>query len=182
MTKTFRAYEPDQLPLLPPSLREWLPEDHLVYFVSEVVDVLDLSEVYAAYTEARGQPPYHPRLMTKLILYGYATGVRSLRKLARACLEDVPFRVLCAGSVPDFRTIAAFRKRHLRVLSELFTEVLLLCKEAGLVRLGHVAVNGTKVRAHASKHKAMSYGRMREGRGASQGRGAGRGGAGAGGA
>ncbi|MDQ3521330.1 MAG: transposase, partial [Gemmatimonadota bacterium] len=162
MAKTFRPYDPDQVLLLPPSLREWLPEEHLVYFVSDLVDSLDLSMIYDAYAEERGYPPYHPLLMTKLLLYGYARGVYSSRKLARACAEDVAFRVLCAGSLPDFRTISDFRKRHLAALSGLFLQVLLLCQKAGLVTLGHVAIDGTKIRANASKHKAMSYGRMQE--------------------
>jgi transposase len=162
MAKTFRPYEPDQLLLLPPSLRDWLPADHLVYFVSDMVDSLDLSAIYGSYDEERGYPPYHPLLMVKVLLYGYAVGIRSSRKLARACLEDVAFRVLCAGSEPDFRTINSFRKRHLSALSDLFVQVLLLAKEAGLVKLGHVAIDGTKVKANASKHKAMSYARMVE--------------------
>lgn len=160
MAKTFREYSPDQLLLMAPSLREWLPEDHEVYFVSDLVETLDLSAIYGSYDEERGYPPYHPLLMTKLLVYGYTRGVRSSRKLARACLEAVDFRVLAAGQQPDHRTIAAFRARHLRALGGLFQQVLELCREAGLVKLGHVAVDGTKVRANASKHKAMSYGRM----------------------
>lgn len=162
MAKTFRPYDPDQLLVLPPSLREWLPEDHLVYFLSDVVEALDLSGIYESYGEERGYPPYHPLLMTKLLLYGYARGIYSSRKLARACEEDIAFRVLCAGEGPDFRTIAAFRKRHLEALSGLFLQVLQLCREAGLAKLGHVAIDGTKLRANASRHKAMSYGRMQE--------------------
>lgn len=160
MAKTFRPYDPDQVLLLPPSLRDWLPPEHLVYFVSDVVETLDLNAIYQAYQEERGYPPYHPLLMTKLLLYGYVRGVRSSRKLARACLEAVDFRILAAGQQPDFRTIAAFRARHLDALEGLFQQVLELCREAGLVQLGHVAVDGTKVRANASKHKAMSYARM----------------------
>lgn len=160
MGKTFRAYQPDQLLVLPPSLQEWLPADHLVYFVSEVVDALDLSGIYESYSEERGYPPYHPLLMMKLWLYGYACGVRSARKLQRATREDVGFRVLCAGNEPDFRTLSEFRRRHLAALGGLFAQVLQLCREAGLVKLGHVAIDGTKVKANASKHKAMSYERM----------------------
>jgi len=160
MAKTFRPYEPDQLLVLPPSLREWLPADHLAYFVSDVVDALDLSAIYASYGEERGYPPYHPLLMTKLWLYGYACGVRSSRKVERATREDVAFRMLCAGNEPDFRTLADFRRRHLSALSGLFVQVLQLCREAGLVKLGHVAIDGMKVRANASRHKAMSYERM----------------------
>lgn len=162
MAKTFRPYDPDQLLVLPPSLREWLPEEHLVYFLSDVVDSLDLSAIYHSYREERGYPPYHPLLMVKVLLYGYARGIYSSRRLARACEEDVAFRVLCAGEEPDFRTIAAFRRRHLEALAALFLQVLTLCREAGLARLGHVAIDGTKIRANASRHKAMSYGRMQE--------------------
>jgi transposase len=138
LAKTFRAYDPDQLLMLPPSLREWLPEDHLVYFVSDVAETLDLSAIYESYDEERGYPPYHPLLIVKILLYGYARGVYSSRKLARACAEDVAFRVLCAGNQPDFRTIADFRKRHLEALSGLFVQILRLCQQAGLVKLGHV--------------------------------------------
>lgn len=162
MTKTFRPYEPDQMLLLPPDLREWLPQDHLVYFLSDVVEALDLSAIHAGYPEARGYPPYHPLLMVKLLLYGYARGLYSSRTLARSCEEDVAFRVLCAGSRPDFRTISDFRKRHLAALSELFLQGLRLCQRAGLVKLGHVAIDGTKIKANASKHKAMSYARMQQ--------------------
>jgi len=162
VAKTFRPYDPDQLLVLPPSLREWLPEEHLVYFVSDVVETLELASIYASYEEERGYPPYHPLLMTKILLYGYSRGIYSSRKLARACEEDVAFRVLCAGDGPDFRTIADFRKRHLDALSGLFVQVLELCRAAGLVKLDHVAIDSTKIRANASKHKAMSYGRMVE--------------------
>jgi transposase len=162
MAKTFRPYQPDQLLLLPPSLKDWLPPGHLVYFVSDLVETLDLTVIYDSYSEERGFPPYHPLLMTKLLLYGYCLGVRSSRRLERATKEDVAFRVLCAGNEPDFRTIAAFRVRHLEALDDLFLQVLRLCQEAGLVKLGHVAIDGTKVRANASKHKAMSYGRMEQ--------------------
>lgn len=162
MAKTFREYNPDQLLLMAPSLRDWLPEDHAVYFVSDLVDQLDLRAIYESYDEERGYPPYHPLLMTKLLLYGYSRGVRSSRKIARACVEAVDFRVLAAGQQPDHRTIATFRTRHLEALNGLFDQVLQLCREAGLVKLGHVAVDGTKVRANASKHKAMSYARMKQ--------------------
>jgi transposase len=162
MSKTFRPYVPDQLLLLPPSLREWLPEDHPVYFVSDLVDTLELQAIVSTYEEERGYPPYHPVLMTKLIVYGYVRGVRSSRKMQQACLEDVAFRVLAAGQAPDFRTIASFRARHLEALKGLFAQVVDLCREAGLVTLGHLAVDSTKVRASASKHKAMSYARMTE--------------------
>jgi len=162
LAKTFRPYDPEQLLMLPPSLRDWLPGDHLVYFVSDVTETLDLAAIYERYDEDRGYPPYHPLLITKVLLYGYARGVYSSRRLARACVEDVAFRVLCAGNEPDFRTIADFRKRHLDALSGLFVQILELCRAAGLVKLGHVAIDSTKLRANASKHKAMSYGRMQQ--------------------
>ncbi|MGB5111266.1 MAG: IS1182 family transposase [Mycobacterium sp.] len=161
--KTFRLYDQDQSFLMPPSLRDWLPGDHLALFVSELVDeVLDLSPFLAAYTEARGFPPYHPRLMLKLLLYGYTTGVRSSRKIETRCHDDVAFRFLSANTAPDFRSIARFRTRHLDALEALFVEVLTLCREAGMVTMGRVALDGTKVRANASRHKAMSYDRMVE--------------------
>ena len=161
MDKTYRPYDPDQLLLLPPNLREWLPLGHLAYFISDVVDGLDLSAIYQLYErESRGYPPYHPALMVKVLLYGYATGVRSSRRLARACGEDVAFRVLAANNTPDFRTLSEFRRRHLRTLGALFQDVLRLCRQAGLVRLGTVALDSTKIKANASKHKAMSYARL----------------------
>jgi len=163
MAKVYREYQPDQLLLLPPSLRDWLPEGHLAYFLSEVVEEMDLSEVFAQYEkEERGQPPYHPQMMVKVLLYAYCKGVRSSRKIAQRLEEDVAFKVLAANNCPDFRTISDFRKIHLERLKTLFVEVLRLCQKAGLVKLGYVALDGTKVRANASKHKAMSYGRMCE--------------------
>ena len=152
-----REYRPDQAFLLPPSLRDWLPEGHLAYFVSEVVETMDLSEILAHYEkEERGQPPYHPRMMVKVLLYGYCRGVRSSRKIAQRLEEDVAFKVLAANNCPDFRTISDFRRIHLERLKKLFVQVLRLCQEAGLVKLGYVALDGTKVNANASKHKAMS--------------------------
>jgi transposase len=163
MTKPFRTYLPEQDLLLPPSLREWLPEDHLAYFVSDVVDQLDLSAIESAYEEDdRGQPPYHPRMMTKVLLYGYCVGVFSSRKLQKRLVEDVAFRVLAAGNQPDFRTLSDFRKKHLGALEELFRQVLRLTLETGTMKLGRVVLDGSKVKANASKHKAMSYGRMKE--------------------
>lgn len=163
MEKRYREYQADQLLLMPPSLRDWLAEDHLAYFVSDVVDQLDLSEITAVYEEeSRGQPPYHPVMMTKLLVYGYCVGVPSSRKIERKTHEDVAFRVLAGDQHPDHATISEFRRRHLRALEWLFVQVLGLCCEAGLVKLGHVALDGTKVKANASKHKAMSYGRMRK--------------------
>lgn len=163
--KTFKPYTPDQLLLLPPALQDWLPEGHLACFVNDVVDhALDLRPILATYAldEGRGQPPYHPALLVKLLLYGYCTGKVSSRKLERATYEEVPYRVLAANQHPDHASIAAFRQTHLQALAALFTQGLRLCQEAGLVKLGHVALDGTKVLANASKHKAMSYGRMGE--------------------
>jgi transposase len=157
----FRPFQPGQMLLLPPDMRDWLPDDHLVYFILDVVRELDLSEIYAAYNgDKGGQPPFDPRMMVGLLLYGYCVGTVSSRKIEKATQEQVPFRVLTADQHPDHDTIAEFRRRHMGALSGLFLQVLRLCREAGLVRLGHVALDGTKVRANASKHKAMSYGRM----------------------
>ena len=163
MSKTFRPYEPDQPFLMPASMREWLPSGHLAYFVSDVVEQLDLSAVTERYAhEERGYPPYHPQLMVKVLLYAYCIGVPSSRKIALKLEEDIAFRVLAANNTPDFRTISDFRKDHLKALAGLFVQVLKLCQKAGLVKLGHVALDGTKIQANASKHKAMSYKRMKE--------------------
>src|SRR5215472_2311682 len=163
MAKTYRAYLPEQDLLLPPSLCDWLPKDHLAYFVSDVVDQLDLSGIESAYeAEDRGQPPYHPRMMTKILIYGYCVGVFSSRRIQKKLTEDVGFRVLAAGNEPDFRTISDFRKQHLAGLQALFDQVLQISLQAGTMRLGRVVVDGSKVKANASKHKAMSYGRMQE--------------------
>lgn len=161
MSKTFRKYEPDQMLLLPATLQEWLPPDHLVYFLSDVVDQLDLEEFWRRYQrEERGYPPYHPVMMVKVLLYAYCVGVPSSRRIEKRLHEDIAFRVLAANNTPDFRTIANFRKDHLAALGGLFLKVLELCRQAGLAKLGHVSLDGTKVKANASKHKAMSYGRM----------------------
>src|SRR5208337_4221184 len=163
MPKGYRPYLPDQDLLLPPSLREWLAEEHLVYFVSDVVDQLDLSAIHAVYEkEKRGQPPYDPRLMTKLLVYGYCTGVFSSRRIQKRIQEDIPFKVLAAGNEPDFRTISDFRKIHLESLKKMFEQVLSLALECGSIKLGKISLDGTKMKANASKHKAMSYGRMNE--------------------
>ena len=163
MSKTYLPYDPDQQLLLPAALQEWLPDDHLAYFISDVVDQLDLSSITARYEqERRGGPPYHPRMMVKVLLYGYCIGVASSRRIAQRLHEDIAFRVLAANNTPDFRTISDFRKDHLAALSGLFLQVLAFCQRAGLVKLGHVALDGTKVRANASRHKAMSYRRMKE--------------------
>jgi len=160
-TKGYRPYHPHQLLLLPPALQEWLPEGHLAYFLSDLVDSFDLRAIEAVYEdELRGGPPYHPVMMVKVLLYAYCTAVYSSRRIARRLHEDVAFRVLAAGNTPDFRTISDFRKQHLTALGGLFGQVLALAQQAGLVKLGHVALDGTKLRANASKHKAMSYGRM----------------------
>lgn len=161
--KTFRAYDPGQVFLLPPSIADWVPEDHLARFVSELVDeVIDLKPFLAVYVEKRGFPPYDPRLMLKLLIYGYTTGVRSSRGIEKACYDDVAFRFLAANQAPDFRSVARFRRRHLVALDALFLEILKLCQQAGMVKLGRVALDGSKVRANASRRKAMSYKRMTE--------------------
>lgn len=163
MAKTYRPWNPDQTLLLPPVLQQWLPKGHLVYFVLDTVKRLDLSAITSLYEqEGRGYPPYHPQMMVGMLLYAYCKGVPSSRKIAQRLEEDVAFRVLSAGSTPNFRTISDFRKRHLKALKGLFVQVLRLCQKAGLVKLGHVALDGTKIKANASKHKAMSYGRMQK--------------------
>ncbi len=161
MKKRFRPYSLDEPLLLSPDLRDWLPDGHLAHFVSDVVDTLDLSSIFESYEGGlRGQPPYHPAMMVKLLFYAYCMGKPSSRKIERATFEDVAYRMLAGDQHPDHDTIASFRKRHLVALAGLFMQVLELCKEAGLVKLGHVALDGTKVKANASKHKAMSYDRM----------------------
>jgi transposase len=163
MAKTYRPYVPEQDLLLPPSLRDWLPEDHLAFFVSDLIDQLDVSAITTVYEdEDRGYPPYHPVMLTKVLVYAYCVGVFSSRKIQRRLIEDVPFRVLAAGNEPDFRTIADFRKRHLTALQGFFEQVLRLARELGAPRVGRVALDGSKIKANASKHKAMSYGRMRD--------------------
>jgi transposase len=160
--KSFRPYDPDQVLLLAPVLSEWVPEGDLAHFVSDLVEsgALDLSPIYVVYDEERGYPPYDPRLMVKLLVYGYANGVVSSRKLERATYRDIAVRMLCADQHPDYRSIARFRVRHLAALGELFVQALRLCRQASLVGLGALALDGTKLRANASRHKAMSYERM----------------------
>jgi transposase len=160
--KTFRPYDPDQVLLMAPVLSEWVPEGDLAHFVADLVETgtLDLSAIYASYVDERGYPPYDPRLMLKLLIYGYANGVMSSRKLERATYRDVAVRMLCAGQHPDYRSIARFRARHLDALGELFVQALRLCERAKLLGLGALALDGTKLRANASRHKAMSYERM----------------------
>ena len=163
MAKTYRPYVPEQDLLLPPSLREWLPENHLAFFVSDLIDQLDLSAITTVYEdEDRGYPPYHPVMLTKVLVYGYCVGVFSSRRIQQRLVEDVGFRVLAADNHPDFRTIADFRKTHLTALRGFFEQVLRLARELGAPRVGRVALDGSKIKANASKHKAMSYGRMRE--------------------
>jgi transposase len=161
-TKTFRPYDPEQMLLMPPSLSDWVPEGHLARGVSDLVDTLDLSAIEDTYTEERGYPPYHPRMMVKLLMYGYCTGTYSSRRIADKLIDSVAFRFLAAGNQPDFRTVSDFRKNHGQALEGLFDQVLEVCQKAGLVKLGKVAIDGTKIKANASKHKAMSYGRMKQ--------------------
>ena len=160
--KTFRPYDQDSLLLMPPSLHDWVDPDGLPAFLSDLVDELDLAPFLAAHDEPRGMPPYHPRLMLKVLLYGYATGVTSSRKLEERLATDVGFMFLAGQARPDHKTIAEFRRRHLAAFEGLFLTALQLCQAAGLAKLGRVAIDGTKLKANASRHKAMSYGRMAE--------------------
>ena len=164
MGKSFRCDDLNQALLLPPSLHDWLPENHMARFLVDVVDALDLSAIHASYDagDGRGQSAYAPAMMVRVLLYGYATGTFSSRKIQAKTFEDVAFRFLSADEHPDHSTLAEFRKRHLQALAGLFTQALQLCQKAGLVKLGHVAIDGTKLQGNASKHKAMSYGRMGE--------------------
>src|SRR5215813_6153220 len=163
MSKTYRDWSPNQSYLFPPSPQDWLPEDDLVYFLLDTVATLDLSTLFAHYErELRGQPPFHPRMMVALLLYCYATGTRSSRRIMKRCHVDVACRVIVGEDVPDFRTISDFRKTHLARLEALFVEVLKLCALAGLAKVGTIALVGTKVKANASRHKAMSYDRMQQ--------------------
>jgi transposase len=163
MSKTFRDWEPDQVWLLPPSLQDLVPAGHVAHFVRDTVrSGLDLSTILADYGEERGYPPYHPGMMVALLLYAYSQAVYSSRRIARGCEERLDFAAVTAMQHPDFRTVSDFRKRHSTALQGLFVQVLRLCRQAGLVKLGHVALDGTKIKANASKHKAMSYARMVE--------------------
>ena len=162
MPTTYRSYRPDQSFLLPPSPKDWLAEDHLVYFISETVERMDLSGFYRRYEgDGRRNRPFDPRMMVKVLLYGYATGTFSSRKLAKKLEEDVAFRVLGAENFPAHRTVCEFRQRHLKEFQELFVELVRIARETGMIRLGTVAVDGAKVKANASKRKAMSYKRMK---------------------
>ncbi len=161
MGKTYRQWNPNQQYLFPLSVQDWLPENDMVYFLLDTVNELDISAITQKYEqEKRGFPPYHPRMMVALLLYSYCRGVFSSRKIMQACQERISFKVIVGDDIPDFRTISDFRKLHLKELQQLFVQVLRLCQEAGLVKLGHIALDGTKIKANASRHKAMSYGRM----------------------
>jgi transposase len=163
MSKQYRPWKIDEVQLLPPSVQDYVPSDHLSRLIVGLVrESLDLEEIDASYRSDVGQPPFDPRLMTALLLHGYASGVYSSRRLAKACVERADFMMIVAGDAPDFRTISEFRRRHLKALGGLFVQVLKLAERAGLVKLGHVALDGTKLRANASKHKAMSYERMKK--------------------
>jgi transposase len=161
MSKTFRAWKIDEPLLLPPAVQDFVAKDHLAYFVlALIIEELDLKEITAAYSNEKGQPPFDPRMMTALLLYAYCRGIYSSRRIAQACRERMDFMSIIALDPPDFRTVSNFRGRHLKALAGLFVQVLKLCEKAGLVKLGHVALDGTKIKANASKHKAMSYERM----------------------
>lgn len=161
MDKRYRKWSPEQAWLFPPSPRDWLAEGHLVYFLLDVMTEVDLSAIYAHYEKSgQGQPPYHPRMMVTLLVYAYCTGVFSSRKIRSRCETDAAFRVIVGEDIPDFRTISDFRKLHLPAMQSLFIEVLRLCREAGLLKVGRLALDGTKIKANASRHKAMSYDRM----------------------
>ena len=161
MSKTFRAWKIDEPLFLPPMVGDFVAKDHLARFVLSLVrDDLGLGEITGTYGSERGQPPFDPTMMTALLLYSYCCGIYSSRRIAKACRERVDFMSIVALDAPDFRTVSDFRKRHLKALGDLFKQILQLCEKAGLVKLGHVALDGTKVKANASKHKAMSYERM----------------------
>src|SRR2546423_1267499 len=163
MSKTYRDWSPDQPSIFPPSPRDWLPEDDLVYFLLDTVASFALAPFFAYYErETRGQPPFHPRMMVSLLFYCYATGTRSSRKIMRRCQVDVACRIIVGDDIPDFRTISDFRKKHLDRLETLFVDVLKLWALAGLAKVGTIALDGTKIKANVSRHKAMSYDRMPE--------------------
>src|ERR1700747_764997 len=163
MSKEFRPWKIDETQLLPPSVQDYVPPDHLSRLIVTLVgEELDLSAIAGSYRSVLGQPPFDPRMMTALLLHGYASGIFSSRRIAKAAVERADFMMIVAGDPPDFRTVAEFRKRHLKALAGLFVQVLKLAEKAGLVKLGHVALDGTKIKANASKHKAMSYERMKK--------------------
>ncbi len=154
---------PASLTKRPPSPREWLPENDLVYFVMDVAGQLNLAAITRVYEQSdRGFPPFHPRMMACLLIYSYSVGVRSSRQIAQRCERDAAFRVIVGTDIPDFRTISLFRKTHLQAFADLFVQVVQIAREAGLVKLGHLSLDGTKIKANASRHKAMSYGRMKQ--------------------
>src|ERR1700704_3184640 len=161
MSKHFRPWKIDETQLLPPSVQDYVAKDHMCrLIVSLVRESLDLAEITGSYSSELGQPPFDPHMMTALLLHSYASGLYSSRRMAKGCIERADFMMIVAGDPPDFRTISDFRKRHLQALAGLFVQVLQLAEKAGLVKLGHVALDGTKIKANASKHKAMSYARM----------------------
>jgi transposase len=163
MSKQFRPWKIDECQLLPPSVQDYVPKEHLSRLIVALVrEELDLSALSGSYRSGLGQPPFDPRMMTAVLLHGYASGIYSSRRIARATVERADFMMIVAGDPPDFRTISEFRRRHLKALAELFVQVLKLAEKAGLVKLGHVALDGTKIKANASKHKAMSYDRMKK--------------------
>jgi transposase len=163
MSKEFRRWKIDEAQLLPPNVQDYVPKDHVSrLIVSLVREALDLSAILGSYRSGLGQPPFDPRMMTALLLQGYASGIYSSRRIARAAVERADFMMIVAGDPPDFRTISEFRRRHLKALADLFVQVLKLAEKAGLVKLGHVALDGTKIKANASRHKAMSYDRMKK--------------------
>jgi len=163
MAKTFREWNPEQSVMFPPTVLDLVEKDDLVQFIRNLVlEQLDLSEIMDQYQEERGYPPMHPKMMTALLLYSYCQGIYSSRRIARACKQRVDYMALTGMQKPDFRTVNLFRQRHLKSLGSLFEQVLRLCEKAGLVKLGHVALDGTRIRANASKHKSMSYGRMKK--------------------
>ncbi|MFZ5633677.1 MAG: IS1182 family transposase [Bacillota bacterium] len=162
MKKGYKPYNHNQIYLFPPAPQEWLPKNHIIFFISDLVDNLDLTSIEKEYEkDSRGQPPFHPALMTKILFYAYCRGVFSSRKIAAAVYEEVTFVVLAGGNRPDFRTINEFRRRHIKSLPGIFAQILKLCEKAGLVGLKHASLDGTKINANASKYKAMSYGRMK---------------------
>src|SRR6476660_4299932 len=163
MAKTFREWNPEQSVMFPATVLDLVEKDDLVHFVRNLVlEQLDLSEIMGQYQEERGYPPMHPAMMTALLLYSYCQGIYSSRRIARACKQRVDYMALTGMQKPDFRTVNLFRQRHLEALGGLFQQVLRLCEKAGLVKLGHVALDGTRIRANGSKHKSMSYGRMKK--------------------
>ena len=163
MAKTFREWNPEQSVMFPPTVLDLVDADDLVHFIRNlVVEQLDLSEIMSQYQEERGYPPMHPQMMTALLLYSYCQGIYSSRRIARACRQRVDYMALTGMQNPDFRTVNLYRQRHLNALGGLFKQVLVLCEKAGLVKLGHVALDGTRMRANASKHKSMSYGGMKK--------------------